>query len=53
MVGLTGNYLSIFSCHADLQQVTVMVVPGGFRLPTQAEGATKDPGNLVKTPQAP
>jgi hypothetical protein len=54
MVGLTGNnYLFIFSCHVDMHQLTVMAVPGGFKLPTQTKGATKEARNWVKMPKAP
>ena len=53
VVGLTGNYLFIFSCHVDIQQVTVLVVLGGFRLLMQTEGATKEARNWVDMPMAP
>ena len=48
MAGLTGNYLFIFSCYADIQEVTVLVVLGGFRLPTQTEGGVGGARNWVK-----
>jgi len=53
MVGLTGNYFFVFLWHVDMQQATVLVVPGDFRSPTQIEGATKEVRNWVKMPKVP
>jgi len=50
MVGLTGKYLIIFLCDVDMQQVAVFVVPGGFKLPMQAEGGTKEARYWVNIP---
>src|SRR6266567_6942864 len=46
MVGSNGKYLLIFSCHVDLQQVTVFVVLRGFRSAMPTEGATKAARNF-------
>jgi hypothetical protein len=53
MVGLTGEYLLILFRDVDLQQVTVLAVPGGFRLATQTEGATKEGRHWVKMRKTP
>ena len=48
MAGLTGKYLFIFSYYADIQEVTVLAVLGGFKLPTQTEGRMREARNWVK-----